>query len=117
MARQSTPPLSKKRYAAIVLPQPLQALGTLAVGSAANRSINILARRFKRASPRSSCPNSTSVHAVDLLANCATQKTRVNAISQAFTRGDGKSLKVNGIFRARGVTGGLMYNEVPLTLT
>jgi hypothetical protein len=45
MARQATPALSKKRYAATVSPQPLQALG-LAVGSAANRSINIFARFF-----------------------------------------------------------------------
>ncbi len=38
------------------------------------------------ASPRSSRSNSASVH-IDLIAICAIQKTRVNAISEKFTRG------------------------------
>src|SRR5471030_367856 len=78
--------LSKNRYAATVSPHPSHAFGTLAAGSAAILSINILARRFRRASPRSRSSNSDSVHAADLFANCATQKTRVNAISAEFTR-------------------------------
>jgi hypothetical protein len=86
MARQSTFSLSKKRYAATVSLHPLHALGTLAVGVAAILSISVLARRFRRASPRSSCLNSVAVHAVDLFANCATQKTRVNLNRRQFTR-------------------------------
>ena len=60
--------------------------------------INTLARRFRRASPRSSYWNSCSVH-VDPFANCATQKTRVSALSIAFAR-------------ATRCHGGLVYNEV-----
>ena len=48
IACQSTLSLSKKRYAPIVSAQPWHAFGTLAVGSAANRSIKILARFFRR---------------------------------------------------------------------
>src|SRR5471030_71027 len=115
MARQSTFALSKKRYAAIVSLHPLHALGTLAVGVAAILSISVLARRFRRASPRSSCPNSVAVHAVDLLAICAVQKTRVNLKRPQFTRGAGKSLNVKDFFRASDAGYRLVYNEVGLT--
>src|SRR5471030_3188799 len=114
MARQSTFALSKKRYAAIVSLHPLHALGTLAVGVAAILSISVLARRFRRASPRSSCPNSVAVHAVDLLAICAVQKTRVNLKRPQFTRGAGKSLNVKDFFRASDAGYRLVYNEVGL---
>lgn len=56
IARQSTLALSKKRYAAIISPQPLQALGTLAVGVAAILSINVLARRFRRTAQIENAP-------------------------------------------------------------
>src|SRR5471030_1287767 len=115
MARQSTFALSKKRYAAIVSLHPLHALGTLAVGVAAILSISVLARRFRRASPRSSCPNSVAVHAVDLLAICAVQKTRVNLKRPQFTRGAGKSLNVKDFFRASDAGYRLVYNEVRST--
>ena len=88
IALQSTPSLSKKRYAATASHQPLQACGTLIVGCTASRSINILARLFRRALPRSSCPNSSRVQFVDLFPNCATQKqeARVNAMSRQFPK-------------------------------
>ena len=43
--------------------------GTLTVGSAVNRSTNILARLFSHASPRSSFSNPVSVQGVDAVAN------------------------------------------------
>ena len=53
IACQSTLSLSKKRYAAIASPQPWHARGSLTEGLAANRSIKIYARLFRRASSRS----------------------------------------------------------------
>src|SRR5471032_1233182 len=94
------------------LAPPVACLGTLAVGVAAILSISVLARRFRRASPRSSCPNSVAVHAVDLLAICAVQKTRVNLKRPQFTRGAGKSLNVKDYFRASDAGYRLVYNEV-----
>lgn len=67
--RQSTLSLSKKRYAATVSLQLRLAFGMLAIGSAANLSIIILARLFRRASPKSSCSNSVAAQCVDAVAN------------------------------------------------
>lgn len=68
---QSTLSLSTKRYAAIVSPQPWHIFGTIAVGSAANRSVKILARWFRRTSPRLNCSNAVSVQGAGAVANCA----------------------------------------------
>lgn len=94
----STLALSKKRYAAIVSPQPLHAFGTLAVGVAAIVSINTLARRFRRASPRSSCRNSCSVH-VDSLPIAPRER-------RESTRFQGR---LQGL---RDVNGRLLHNEM-----
>ena len=90
--------LSKKRYAAIVSPQPRHAFGTLAVGSAVNRSIKILARLFRRASPRSSFANSVSVQQPGAVANSFHAKDESKPETAKVYKGRGKSLNVNEFF-------------------
>lgn len=56
---------------------PRHALGTLAIGSAINRSIEIRARLFRRASPRSSFANSAAIQDAGAGANfCPKDESR-----------------------------------------
>ncbi len=113
IALHSTSPLSKKRYAAIVSPQPRHACATPAVGLAANRSINVLARLFRRASPRSRSANSVSVQHGASRAKAFTQQARVNATRRKFTSPRAISLLDDRLFRPTVAEDRLVYKTMP----
>ncbi|VVE54579.1 hypothetical protein PSP20601_04919 [Pandoraea sputorum] len=75
IAAHSSPSLSKKQHAALVSPPARQGWGTPAGGVDASRSLDVLARLFRRASSRSKWANSVCVQRGAFRAKAFTQKS------------------------------------------